>query len=56
MRDLEAVNTKLATRLDVMTPRPVWRKLADHSLAVGREGGGGRGLELQQAQEGPPRG
>ena len=34
-KDLEAVNSKLAHRLDVMTPRPVWRKLADHNLQVG---------------------
>ncbi|PNW73319.1 hypothetical protein CHLRE_14g627650v5 [Chlamydomonas reinhardtii] len=35
-KDLEAVNSKLAHRLDVMTPRPVWRKLADHNLQAGR--------------------
>ncbi|GFR44384.1 hypothetical protein Agub_g5604, partial [Astrephomene gubernaculifera] len=35
-RDVEAVNTKLAHRLDVMTPRPVWRKLAEHNVQGGR--------------------
>ncbi|KAG2492242.1 hypothetical protein HYH03_009486 [Edaphochlamys debaryana] len=35
-KDLEAVNSKLAHRLDIMTPRPVWRKLADHGLTGGR--------------------
>ncbi|KXZ49013.1 hypothetical protein GPECTOR_23g102 [Gonium pectorale] len=36
IRDVEAVNSKLAHRLDVMTPRPVWRKLAEHDLQGGR--------------------
>ncbi|KAG2431074.1 hypothetical protein HXX76_009607 [Chlamydomonas incerta] len=35
-KDLEAVNSKLAHRLDVMTPRPVWRRLADHNIQAGR--------------------
>lgn len=30
------VNSKLAHRLDIMTPRPMWRKLADHGLQVGK--------------------
>ncbi|GLC45208.1 hypothetical protein PLESTB_000724800 [Pleodorina starrii] len=36
IRDVEAVNTKLAHRLDVMTPRPVWRKIAEHNIQPGR--------------------
>ncbi|KAG2448090.1 hypothetical protein HYH02_007115 [Chlamydomonas schloesseri] len=35
-KDLEAVNSKLAHRLDIMTPRPMWRKLADHNIQAGR--------------------
>lgn len=34
IRDVEAVNTKLAHRLDMMTPRPVWRKIAQHNIQV----------------------
>ncbi|EFJ52972.1 hypothetical protein VOLCADRAFT_102592 [Volvox carteri f. nagariensis] len=36
IRDVEAVNSKLAHRLDVMTPRPVWRKIAEHNIQPGR--------------------
>ncbi|GIL93231.1 hypothetical protein Vretimale_8150 [Volvox reticuliferus] len=36
IRDVEAVNTKLAHRLDIMTPRPVWRKIAEHNIQSGR--------------------
>lgn len=34
LRELNAMRDKLSGRLDVMTPRPMWRKLHDHGVTV----------------------